>query len=98
MSYIHKMRVFRWNNGKNEWLKEHRGVCFEQVVILLEHEYVLDVIEHPNRDKYPGQMIAIVKINDYVYLVPYVQDGEEIFLKTIIPGRKATNKYMRIMK
>lgn len=98
MSYVYNMKVFRWNNDKNEWLKKHRGVCFEQVVILLEREDVLDVIEHPNRDEYPGQMIAIVRINDYAYLVPYVQDGEEIFLKTIIPSRKATNKYVRTKK
>ena len=92
------MRVFRWNNEKNEWLKKHRGVCFEQVVILLKEEQVLEVINHPNSNKYPNQMIAIVRINDYAYLVPYIQTGEEIFLKTIIPSRKATNKYVRITK
>lgn len=92
------MRVFRWNNEKNEWLKKHRGVCFEQVVLLLKQEQVLEVIKHPNSNKYPNQMIAIVRINDYAYLVPYIQTGEEIFLKTIIPSRKATNKYVRITK
>ena len=92
------MRIFRWNNENNEWLKEHRGVCFEQVVILLEREDVLEVIEHPNQEDYPGQRIAIVRINDYAYLVPYVQEGEEIFLKTIIPSRRATNKYVRVKK
>ena len=92
------MKVFRWNNEKNEWLKKQRGVCFEQVVILLAREEVLEVVEHPNQEKYPGQRIAIVKINDYAYLVPYVQDGEEIFLKTIMPSRKATSKYVRIKK
>lgn len=92
------MKVFRWNNEKNEWLKKHPGVCFEQVVILLAREEVLEVVEHPNQEKYPGQRIAIVKINDYAYLVPYVQDGEEIFLKTIMPSRKATSKYVRIKK
>jgi hypothetical protein len=90
------MKVFRWNNEKNEWLKKHRGVCFEQVVILLEHEDVLDVVEHPDQQRYPGQRIAIVRIDDYAYLVPYVQEQEEIFLKTIIPSRKATGQYVRI--
>jgi len=61
----------------------------------MEQEDVLDVIEHPNQDEYPGQKIAIIKIDDYAYLVPYVQKGEEIFLKTIIPSRKATNNYVR---
>jgi uncharacterized DUF497 family protein len=90
------MTVFYWNNEKNEWLKENRGVCFEQVVLLMEREEVLEVLEHPNQEKYPGQRIAIVEINEYAYLVPYVQEGEEIFLKTIIPSRKATSKYVRV--
>jgi uncharacterized DUF497 family protein len=89
------MKVFRWDNEKNEWLKQNRGISFEQVVILMEREDVLDTIEHPNRDKYPDQKIAILRIDDYAYLVPYMQESDEIFLKTIIPCRKATNKYMR---
>jgi uncharacterized DUF497 family protein len=92
------MKVFRWDNEKNEWLKKERGVSFEQVVILLEQEDVLEVVEHPNQERYPGQRIAIVRINDYAYLVPYVQEGEEIFLKSIIPSRNATNKYVRTKK
>jgi uncharacterized DUF497 family protein len=92
------MKVFQWNNEKNEWLIEHRGVCFEQVVILMGQEDVLDIVEHPNQDEYSGQRVAIVKIGDYPYLVPYVQNGEELFLKTIIPSRKATNKYVRTKK
>ncbi|MEI8189406.1 MAG: BrnT family toxin [candidate division NC10 bacterium] len=89
------MKVFRWDNEKNEELKKSRGVCFEQVVLLMEREDVLDTIEHPNQDKYPGQKVAIVKIENYIYLVPYVQERDEIFLKTIIPSRKATKKYVR---
>jgi uncharacterized DUF497 family protein len=89
------MKVFRWDNEKNEWLKKERGVSFEQVLILLEREDVLDVLEHPNQEKYPGQRIAVVQIDDYAYLVPYIQYAEEIFLKSIIPSRKATNKYVR---
>ena len=89
------MTVFHWNNEKNEWLKENRGVCFEQIVLLMERAGVLDVLEYPNQEKNPGQRIAIVGINEYAYLVPYIQEGEGIFLKTIIPSRKATNKYLR---
>ena len=92
------MKVFRWDNEKNEWLKTNRSVSFEQVVILMEREDVLETIEHPNQDKYPDQKIAIVKIGNYAYLVPYVQENDEIFLKTIIPSRKATNKYVREQK
>ena len=89
------MKVFRWDNEKNEWLKKNRGVSFEQVVILMEREDVLETIEHPNQNKYSGQKIATVRIGDYAYLVPYVQESDEIFLKTIIPSRKATNKFVR---
>jgi len=90
------MNTFRWDNNKNEKLKNDRGVCFEQVVILMERGEILDTIEHPNQNKYPGQKIAIVVIEDYVYLVPYVENNDEIFLKTMIPSRKATNKYVRL--
>jgi uncharacterized DUF497 family protein len=89
------MTVFTWDNEKNQWLKKERGVSFEQVVVLMEREDVLEIVDHPNQDKYPGQRIAIIRINDYAYLVPYVQEKEAIFLKTIIPSRKATNKYLR---
>ncbi len=65
---------------------------------MLEGQDVLDVLEHPNKKSYPGQKIAIVSIDDYAYLVPYVQDGDDIFLKTIIPSRKATREYLRTEK
>ncbi len=92
------MKVFRWDNEKNELLKNNRGICFEQVVILMEREDILETVEHPNQNRYPGQKIATVMIDDYAYLVPYVQKSDEIFLKTIIPSRKATNKFMRSKK
>ena len=92
------MKVFRWDNDKNELLKNSSGVCFEQVVILMEREEILETVEHPNQNKYPGQKIATVMIDDYAYLVPYVQKSDEIFLKTIIPSRKATDKYVRSKK
>lgn len=96
--YIYIMKVFRWDNAKNESLKNNRGVCFEQVVILMERQNVLETVEHSNQDKYPGQKIATVLIDNYAYLVPYLQRSDEIFLKTIIPSRKATNKYVRSTK
>ena len=88
------MNFFRWDVSKNEWLKANRDVCFEQIVVLMEQGSLLDVIDNPNQNKYPGQKIAVARINDYVYLVPYEQQGEEIELKTIIPSRKATRKYL----
>ena len=92
------MKVLHWDNEKNEWLKARRGVCFEQVVIILAKGEVREIAEHPNQEKYPDQKIALVTINDYVYLVPYVEDDQGIFLKTIIPSRKATEKYLRRQK
>ena len=92
------MHIFRWDNEKNELLKSRRGVCFEQVVLLMERGEVQDTIEHPNQERYPGQKMAVVIIDAYAYLVPYVERDEEIFLKTIIPSRKATNKYVRDKK
>ena len=90
------MNAFRCDNDKNEKLKNDRGICFEQVVILMERGELIDTIEYPNQNKYPGQKIAMVVIEDYVYLVPYVENNDEIFLKTIIPSRKPTNKYARL--
>jgi uncharacterized DUF497 family protein len=92
------MNIFRWDNEKNELLKTTRGVCFEQVVLLMEKGEILDTIENPNEEKYSGQKIAVLMIDTYVYLVPYLENNEEIFLKTIIPSRKATNKYVREKK
>ena len=87
------MLLFDWSNEKNDWLKANRGVSFEQVVILFERDEVMDIVKHPNQKSYPEQMIAIVRIDDYVCLVPFVRNGDDIFLKTIIPSRKATAKY-----
>jgi uncharacterized DUF497 family protein len=92
------MRIFRWDNDKNEILKSKRGICFEEVVLLMKRGEILETMEHPNQGRYPGQKIATVMINDYVYLVPYVENNGELFLKTIIPSRKATNKYLRDKK
>jgi uncharacterized DUF497 family protein len=88
------MKLFRWDESKNEWLKLNRNICFEQIVVLMEQSDLLDVIDNPNQGKYPGQKIAVARINDYAYLVPYEQKDEEIELKTIIPSRKATRKYL----
>jgi len=78
---------------KNLLLKNERGISFEDVIYYIENEKVIDVIEHPNKSKYPNQKIFVIQINDYVYLIPFVENDQEIFLKTIIPSRKATKKY-----
>ncbi len=79
---------------KNLSLQRERGVCFEDVVVCLINNKVLDTIKHSNKEKYPNQRIFIFDIEDYVYLVPFVEDEKIIFLKTIIPSRKMTRKYL----
>ncbi len=89
------MKYFDWDEEKNQQLKEERDISFEEVVIALDEERVLYRGDHPNQNKYPGQKIVVVEIKDYAYVVPFIEDGEKIFFKTIIPNRKATKKYLR---
>ena len=88
------MTYYKWNHEKNEKLKAERGVGFERIILHIERGDLLDVIEHPNRLKYPNQKILVVKVESYAYLVPFVEDEKGKFLKTIIPSRKATREYL----
>jgi len=87
------MKLILWNPEKNTLLKAERGVSFEEVVFHMMAGDILDTIEHPNQERYPGQQIHVVAIEDYVYLVPFIESEEEVFLKTVIPSRKATKAY-----
>jgi len=89
------MRIFKWNRQKNLFLKKIRGVSFEQVLYYIENDFVLNIIEHPNQKRYPDQRIYLILMNNYVYLVPFVDQENERFLKTIIPSRKLTKYYLR---
>jgi uncharacterized DUF497 family protein len=89
------VKYFSWNSEKNDSLRKERGVSFEEVVFHIERGDLLDILEHPNQERYPGQRILVVNIDDYAYLVPCVEGAAEVFLKTIIPSRKATNTYLR---
>lgn len=87
---------FDWSTEKNQQLTEQRGVSFEGVVSAIEQGGLLDVLEHPNQDRYPGQSIYVVEIDEYVHLVPFVTQADGTrFLKTIIPSRKATREHRR---
>lgn len=88
------MKTFDWNPEKNEQLITERGVSFEDAIFFLMNDGLLDDIEHPDPARYPHQRILIVDIAGYAYLVPYVETNEFIFLKTMIPSRKATRKYL----
>ncbi len=87
------MMLFKWNPEKNEILAKERGITFEEIVHMIELGAPVIETEHPNPEKYPNQKILIVEIEGYAYLVPFVKDQDVIFLKTIIPSRKATRKY-----
>lgn len=94
MSYNLKMKIFKWNPEKNEKLLAERGITFDEIVQKIESGAKVFETEHPNRNKYPNQKIMIVDVDGYAFLVPYVIDNNEYFLKKIIPGRKATRKYL----
>ncbi len=89
------MIYYDWNIDKNSEIKEKRNISFEAIVAQIENGKLLDILEHPNKIKYGKQRIYVVQVDDYAYLVPFVQEEEKIFLKTIIPSRKATRKYLR---
>jgi hypothetical protein len=88
------MKSINWNTEKSGTIKSSRGICFEDVVFFIERGDILDDYLHPNQKDYPGQRIMVINIANYAYLIPYVENDEELFLKTIIPSRKATQRYL----
>ena len=88
------MKPFVWDENKNEFLKRERGVSFEEVIFHMNNGDLVARLDHPNRMKYSHQQVFIVLIGDYVYMVPFVEDEEKYFLKTIIPSRKLTRNYL----
>ena len=88
------MKPFRWNHEKNESLKIERSISFEEIVLAIEADGLLDELRHPNPDKYPNQFVFVVGLDDYAYLVPYVEEADYYFLKTVIPSRKVTRDYL----
>jgi len=92
INYI--LKYFTWDDAKNAKLKAERGIGFEEIVFLIERGNLLDILEHPNQQRYRGQRIFVVQRDEYVYLVPFVEDERLIFLKTIIPSRKSTKQYL----
>lgn len=94
MAIFENVKPFRWNDEKNTLLQADRGISFELVVTAIAEDKLLDVIEHPNQEKYLAQRIFVVEIDRYVYMVPFVESDDEIFLKTIIPSRKLKKKYL----
>jgi uncharacterized DUF497 family protein len=89
------VKPFIWDPAKNEKLLRERGISFEDIVFHIEKGDILDILEHPREEKYTGQKLLVVQVNDYAYLVPFLEEPEQIVLKTIIPSRKATKIYLR---
>ena len=87
------MKTYAWSSEKNELLKKERGVSFEDIVVNIHLGNEVDIYDHPNQERYPDQKISVVIVEGYAFLVPFVESDEEIFLKTIIPSRKATKRY-----
>lgn len=89
------MPIYAYSPEKNLKLIQERSICFEEIIVAIENGQVLDILEHPNQKKYGGQKIYVIHIKAYVYLVPFITDiNGDIFLKTIIPSRKAKQKYI----
>jgi uncharacterized DUF497 family protein len=88
------VKHFDWDDARNAKLRAERGIGFEDCVFHIERGDLLDILEHPNPERYAGQRIFVVRGDDYVYLVPFVEDERTVFLKTIIPSRKATKQYL----
>jgi uncharacterized DUF497 family protein len=88
------MKFYSWNPDKNKLLQQERGISFEEIVFHIQSGDEIEIFDHPNQERYPNQKISAVVVEGYVYLVPFVETEEGIFLKTIIPSRKATKKYL----
>jgi len=89
------MKKISYSQDKNEFLKKSRNISFEDVLVALDSGDLQDDIMHPNQNKYANQNMYIIKIKNYIYLVPYVEKSDEIFLKTIIPSRKMNKQYLK---
>lgn len=88
--------AYEYSADKNQPLINERNISFEEVISALSNGQLLDIIEHPDKSKYPNKKIYVVQINDYVYLVPFVaKDKHTVFLKTIFPSRKAKKQYKK---
>jgi uncharacterized DUF497 family protein len=88
------MKPFRWARDKNVLLKRERGISFEEVTVAVEAGALIEIVAHPNPEKYPSQRVMVIAFAGYAYLVPFVEEDDHFFLKTIIPSRKATRDFL----
>jgi len=91
-----KKYIYNFSSEKNQKLIQERNISFEEIISAIEDNCILDIIEHPNPQKYSNQQMYIINFNYYIYLVPFVNETDgTIFLKTIFQSRKATQKYLK---
>jgi len=88
------MKYFDWDDNKNDLLKQTRDISFEEIILSLANNKLLEIVEHSNKQKYPDQKMFVIEVRNYAYIVPFVEDDEKYFLKTIYPSREATKKYL----
>lgn len=89
------MKHFDWDEEKNRLLKEQRNISFEEIIMAIANNQLLDTVEHPNKEKYLNQKIFIGEVKNFVYIVPFVESSKSYFLKTIYPSRKATREFLK---
>lgn len=89
-----RVKPYRWSPEKNDVLKTERGLSFESIIVAIESGGLLDILAHPNTEKYPRQRVLVVARDGYAYLVPFVEEEDYFFLKTVIPSRKAARDYL----
>ncbi len=92
------MKRFEWNSEKNKEVKRRHGISFDEIVTVIKKGKRIKTITHPNQKRYPGQKIIVIKLKEYLYAVPYIEDEEKRFLKTLYPGRKLTKLFMKERK
>ncbi|MBI1320849.1 MAG: toxin [Candidatus Hydrogenedens sp.] len=92
------MKRLDWNSDKNEWLRRTRGISFDEIALLLQSGQLLAILDRGAPDRYPGQYVFVINVDGYAYIVPYVEDEHSYFLKTIIPSRKMTRRYLGMDK
>lgn len=94
VSWAEIVKYIDWDEARNMRLKVERGISFEDIQAAMEEGKMLADVDHPLKTRYPNQKVLIIDFNNFVYVVPYVEDEEKIFLRTIFPSRKLTKKYL----
>jgi len=83
---------YAFDPQKNAWLIRERAIGFDEIIALIESSKLIQVLDHPNAEKYPNQLLYEVDVDGYVHVVPVVREGRILFKKTMYPSRKATRK------